>query len=189
MEQAMMQDHELLHPSLVIVPHFLIDFNKFDVSSIVVRHNQWLYKRHDIDTDNWEGYLNIGPPSGICNKCGSCMWLEERNNKSRRKAQPTYSLCCRDGFITLPPEDPPPPLLASLLFGGPKTTHVSANIRVTSRLFGILILNTKLKYNVINWKFYYKGDYYKVQLTEVQTSSYSKSNILKLQFQCTSTRS
>ena len=60
-------------------------------------------------------------------------------------------------------------------------------ISETSRLFGILKLNPKLKYNkFINPKFYYKGDYYKgaangsPKVNPNLTSPNSKSNAHQL---------
>lgn len=76
------------------------------------------------------------------------MWSEERNNKSRKTAQPTYSLCCRDGFVTLPAEDQPPPVLASLLFGGPKTAHFRANIRVYNCMFSMCSSGGKIDHKI-----------------------------------------
>ncbi|XP_063938542.1 uncharacterized protein LOC108197994 isoform X3 [Daucus carota subsp. sativus] len=46
--------------------------------------------------DLWDGYMDLGPPTSVCRKCNSIMWNEERNNKSRRNSEPTFSLCCRD---------------------------------------------------------------------------------------------
>lgn len=57
------------------------------------------------------------------------MWNEERNNKGAKYSDPTFSLCCRDGQVRLPPEKQPPPYLASLLSGDDKTAHFMKNIR------------------------------------------------------------
>ncbi|XP_074377572.1 uncharacterized protein LOC141719090 [Apium graveolens] len=45
--------------------------------------------------DLWEGYVNIGPPTSTCVKCGARMWNMERNNKSNKNNSPTFSLCCK----------------------------------------------------------------------------------------------
>ncbi|WOG95369.1 hypothetical protein DCAR_0414685 [Daucus carota subsp. sativus] len=75
-------------------------FDKADDMS-VDQHSA--HHRHYACDDPWEGYMNLGSPSGRCIKCGSSMWKEERN-KSRKNSQPTYSLCCRDGMVSLPLE-------------------------------------------------------------------------------------
>ncbi|XP_063949104.1 uncharacterized protein LOC108203411 isoform X2 [Daucus carota subsp. sativus] len=100
--------------------------------------------------DLWDGYMNLGPPTEQCSKCGACMWMGERNNKSRRTARPTFSLCCRDGMVSLPLEDHPPELLASLLYGGPKTTHFRANIRVYNCMFSMCSSGGKVDHKINN---------------------------------------
>ncbi|XP_074323021.1 uncharacterized protein LOC141659970 [Apium graveolens] len=70
----------------------------------------------------WRGYMDLGPQSKLCNKCGATMWNEERNNKSCPRKEPTFSMCCRNGQIHLPKERPPPEPLASLLLGGEKSS-------------------------------------------------------------------
>ena len=76
------------------------------------------------------------------------MWIVERNNKSRKNAQPTISLCCRDGMVSLPVEDQPPEYLASLLNGGPKTSHFRANIRVYNCMFSMCSSGGKVDHNI-----------------------------------------
>ncbi|XP_074380241.1 uncharacterized protein LOC141721294 isoform X1 [Apium graveolens] len=66
--------------------------------------------------DTWEGYLTLGAPDFICKQCGAIMWNMERNNKSNKNAAPTFSLCCKKGQVSLPPERQPPEPLASLLY-------------------------------------------------------------------------
>ncbi|XP_074327693.1 uncharacterized protein LOC141665605 [Apium graveolens] len=36
------------------------------------------------------GYMDLGPPSKLCNKCGDTMWNEERNNKSCPRKTPCF---------------------------------------------------------------------------------------------------
>ncbi|XP_074342032.1 uncharacterized protein LOC141679429 [Apium graveolens] len=83
----------------------------------------------------WCGYMDLGRPSKLCNKCGATMWNEERNNKSCPRKEPTFSMCCRNGQIHLPKERPPPEPLASLLLGGEKSRHFKQYIRVYNCMF------------------------------------------------------
>ncbi|XP_074341985.1 uncharacterized protein LOC141679383 [Apium graveolens] len=83
----------------------------------------------------WRRYMDLGPPSKLCNKCGATMWNEERNNKSCPRKEPTFSMCCRNGQIHLPKERSPPEPLASLLLGGEKLRHFKQYIRVYNCMF------------------------------------------------------
>ncbi|XP_074346671.1 uncharacterized protein LOC141685451 [Apium graveolens] len=83
----------------------------------------------------WRGYMDLGPPSKLCNKYGATMWNEERNNKSCPCKEPTFSLCCQNGQIHLSKERPPPEPLASLLLGGEKSRHYKQYIRVYKCMF------------------------------------------------------
>lgn len=100
--------------------------------------------------DLWEGYMNLGPPSAICQKCKARMWNEERNNKSSRNNQPTFSICCKDGQIKLPEERPPPPFLASLLHGGEKSAHFKENIRTYNSIYQFTSLGGKIDRKINN---------------------------------------
>lgn len=50
---------------------------------------------------NWEGYMNLGPPTCLCTECGAIMWFFERNNKSGKRNKPTFTLCCMNGQVVL----------------------------------------------------------------------------------------
>ncbi|XP_074324030.1 uncharacterized protein LOC141660953 [Apium graveolens] len=97
----------------------------------------------------WRGYMDLGPPSKLCNKCCATMWNEERNNKSCSRKEPTFSMCCRNGQIHLPKERPPPEPLASLLLGGDKLRHFKQYIRVYNCMFQFTSTGNKID-NSIN---------------------------------------
>ncbi|XP_074374596.1 uncharacterized protein LOC141715007 [Apium graveolens] len=97
----------------------------------------------------WRGYMDLGPPSKLCNKCGATMWNEEHNNKSCPRKEPTFSMCCRNGQIYLPKERPPPEPLASLLLGGEKSRNFKQYIRVYNCMFQFTSTDGKID-NSIN---------------------------------------
>lgn len=93
--------------------------------------------------------MDIGGPDKICPQCKAVMWNAERNNKSNKYANPTFSICCRNGQVKLPPERQPPPFLANLLSGGPRTSHYKKLIRIYNSLFAFTSLGGKVD-NKIN---------------------------------------
>lgn len=97
----------------------------------------------------WEGYMDLGKPDKICPYCKAIMWNNERNNKSMKNARPTFSICCRNGQVLLPPEKSPPPFLANLLSGGQKSKHYKKKIRIYNSLFAFTSLGGKID-NSIN---------------------------------------
>nr|XP_017219408.1 PREDICTED: uncharacterized protein LOC108196575 [Daucus carota subsp. sativus] len=99
-------------------------------------------------SDMWKGYSSIGPPNALCSDCGAIMWDVERNNKKSRNAAPTFSLCCKSGQVVLPPEKHAPEPLASLLYGGPKSTHFRKNIRVYNCMFAMCSSGGKIDHNI-----------------------------------------
>lgn len=102
--------------------------------------------------DVWEGYMDLGPPTKICQKCKAIMWNEERNNKGSSRSEPTFSLCCRDGQVVLEPVKQPPPYLAALLSGGDKTTHFLNNIRTYNSMFQFTSIGGKFDKKINNGK-------------------------------------
>ncbi|XP_074323774.1 uncharacterized protein LOC141660686 [Apium graveolens] len=108
-----------------------------DLDGVILNHNLWC------------GYMNLGPPSKLCNKYGATMWNEERNNKSCPRKEPTFSMCCRNGQIHLPKERPPPEPLAFLLLGGEKLRHFKQYIRVYNCMFQFTSIGGKID-NSIN---------------------------------------
>ena len=55
--------------------------------------------------------LDFGPMDQVCEFCGAKFWNAERNSDG------TYSKCCNNGKIKLPPVRPPPPYVKELLLG------------------------------------------------------------------------
>lgn len=96
----------------------------------------------------WKGYLSLGPPSVLCSKCKALMWNLERNNKSNMNAAPTFSLCCKNGAVLLPPEELPPEPLASLLNGGSNSAHFRQNIRVYNSMFAMCSSGGKIDHRI-----------------------------------------
>lgn len=88
--------------------------------------------------------MDIGNPNEVCQHCNSIMWNAERNNKATKNKRPTFSMCCRNGQVYLPPERQPPPYLADLLKGGPKTAHYKKNIRIYNSLYAFTSLGGKI---------------------------------------------
>lgn len=58
---------------------------------------------------------NFGKPTFEYLYRGSLLWYEERVKKSQRKSCPTFSICCEEGNVRLPPIQPPPEFLRELL--------------------------------------------------------------------------
>lgn len=81
-------------------------------------------------------YMDLGSPSETCQHCKSVMWKEERNNKSQKNQRCTFSICCKNGEVRLPPEKPPPPFLAALITGG-KFDHYMQHIRAYNQMFAM----------------------------------------------------
>ncbi|WOH11487.1 hypothetical protein DCAR_0830974 [Daucus carota subsp. sativus] len=76
------------------------------------------------------------------------MWEQERNNKSHRNAPLIFSLCCKSGQVVLPREQQPPEPLASLLNGGPKSSHFRQNIRVYNCMFAMCSSGGKIDHKI-----------------------------------------
>lgn len=99
--------------------------------------------------DMWNGYMDLGNPDKVCPHCKAVMWNAERNNKSNKYHSPTFSMCCKNGQVDLPPERQPPTFLKELLSGGPKTAHYKKNIRIYNSMFAFTSLGGKID-NKIN---------------------------------------
>ena len=80
---------------------------------------------------------NFGKPTFECLYCGSLLWYEERIKKSKRQSCPTFSICCEEGKVRLPPIQPPPEFLRELLSheGGPRSSKFQENIRAYNSIF------------------------------------------------------
>ncbi|XP_074324093.1 uncharacterized protein LOC141661011 [Apium graveolens] len=100
--------------------------------------------------DLWTGYMDLRPPSKVCQKYNARMWNEERNNKSSKNNIPTFIMCCKDGQVKLPAEKCPPPFLASLLSGGENFYHFRLNIRTYNSLFQFTSIGGKIDHKINN---------------------------------------
>ncbi|OMP06331.1 DNA helicase PIF1, ATP-dependent [Corchorus olitorius] len=80
---------------------------------------------------------NFGSPEVVCPYCGAYMWIEESVAKRAGDRAPLFSLCCKQGKVSLPPRRPTPPFLDALLDpnGGPLSQSFRANIRVYNSIF------------------------------------------------------
>ncbi|XP_074364367.1 uncharacterized protein LOC141705226 isoform X1 [Apium graveolens] len=90
------------------------------------------YATHDTFDGFPSGYLNLGPPTEICEFCGALLWKEERNNKSQKGKKCTFSMCCKVGEIKLPPPKPTPAYLKWLIFN---SNHFRHNFRAYNSIF------------------------------------------------------
>ncbi|KAL8111935.1 hypothetical protein AgCh_019584 [Apium graveolens] len=128
-----------------------------DVDEIQIEHmsdyEQYISDDNADDSDAedlWTGYMDLGPPSKVCQKCNAQMWNEERNNKSSKNSIPTFTMCCKDGQVKLPAEKCPPPFLTSLLSGGEKFDHFRLNIRTYNFLFQFTSIGGKIDRKINN---------------------------------------
>ncbi|XP_017233363.2 uncharacterized protein LOC108207426 [Daucus carota subsp. sativus] len=92
---------------------------------------------HTPNLNMWNQYMDLGPPNVTCSKCGSLMWNVERNNKSSKGSQPTFSLCCRNGQVVLPKEKKAPEPLQSLFTSDRRSKNFKKNIRVYNAMFAM----------------------------------------------------
>ncbi|XP_074361289.1 uncharacterized protein LOC141701557 [Apium graveolens] len=102
------------------------------------------------EIDLWDGYVDIGPPTSTCVKCGARMWNMEWNNKSNKNSSPTFSLCCKNGQVQLPPEKQPPEPLRSLIYGSDRTIHFKLNHRPYNSLFAMYYSGGKIDHKINN---------------------------------------
>ncbi|XP_074377520.1 uncharacterized protein LOC141719035 [Apium graveolens] len=100
--------------------------------------------------DLWEGYVNIGPPTSTCVKCGARIWNMEQNNKSNKNSSCTFSQCCKNGQVQLPPEKQPPVPLRSLLYGNDMTIHFKLNHILYNSLFVMCSGGGKIDHKINN---------------------------------------
>ena len=62
-------------------------------------------------------YNDIGPMNNVCCECGALMFKGENSKGKLSSNQATFSLCCSNGTIKLPPIKDPPEKLKNLLKG------------------------------------------------------------------------
>ncbi|KAL6519577.1 hypothetical protein OROHE_017397 [Orobanche hederae] len=90
-------------------------------------------------------YLNLGPPTEICEFCGALMWKEERNNKSQKGKKCIFSMCCKVGEIKLPPQRPTPDYLKWLFLN---SDHFRNNVRVYNSIFSFTSTGGIVDHNI-----------------------------------------
>lgn len=93
------------------------------------------------------GYYDIGDPNMECQQCVAMMWyLEKKKEKSRMRALPKFSLCCRNGKIQLPLLKMLPKLLQELLFEShtAQSRNFQQNIRMYNIMFAFTSPGTKM---------------------------------------------
>ncbi|OMO49906.1 hypothetical protein COLO4_38304 [Corchorus olitorius] len=79
----------------------------------------------------------FGAPDVVCPNCGAYMWIDESVSRGSRARAPVFTLCCKQGKVSLPARRATPPYLDSLMDpnGGPLSIHFRANIRLYNSLF------------------------------------------------------
>ena len=73
-------------------------------------------------------YNDIGPKNNVCCECGALMFKGENSKGKLSSNQATFSLCCSNGTIKLPPIKDWPEKLKNLLKGNHKRTKLSVKI-------------------------------------------------------------
>lgn len=83
------------------------------------------------------GYFDIGDPIIECQRCGACMWYQERKSKCRESSNPKFGMCCGDGDVQLPFLRTPPIFLNQLMFGNasPQCKNFQQHIRLYNSMF------------------------------------------------------
>jgi len=96
------------------------------------------------------GYADLGDPLMECQRCGACMWYQERKQKFRHSANPKFGLCCGDGKIQLTYLEQPPELLNKLLFdhNDLKSKHFQQHIRLYNNMFAFSSPGFKVDKNI-----------------------------------------
>ena len=111
------------------------------------------------DRERWPLLHDLGPidqPDQHCKGCGAAHWFEERTQKDQAKGRETavtFSACCRDNSIRLPPvSDPFPEELKALFTGEGDTYHGVPVTRQISRMFtdSTRAINNKLAFACIS---------------------------------------
>ena len=88
----------------------------------------------------------MGGPKFVCCFYGAYMWYEKRVDISKSTPKPTFSLCCKQDMIKLPPPKSTPPFLDNLLHyqGGSRSSKFRENIRTYNSLFQFTSLGGKI---------------------------------------------
>ncbi|GJZ04369.1 DNA helicase PIF1, ATP-dependent [Tanacetum coccineum] len=77
------------------------------------------------------------------------MYYEEREEKSKKAVNPTFSLCCQGGKVLLPTfNDTPPPLNSLLDYNYPATSKFRDQIRVYNSMFCFASFDAKIDHSI-----------------------------------------
>ncbi|XP_045792116.1 uncharacterized protein LOC123886886 [Trifolium pratense] len=84
-----------------------------------------------------QAYSDIGDALFECQSCGANMWYQERRQKARHSANPTFQMCCSNGKVQLPLLKNPPESLGNLLFDtkSKQSKHFQQNVRMYNSMF------------------------------------------------------
>ncbi|CAN6996459.1 unnamed protein product, partial [Brassica oleracea var. botrytis] len=85
-------------------------------------------------------------PIIACSKCGVLMWTSESTGTDRKTGEPTFTLCCNHGQISLPPINQPPALLEELL----QTRWFRDTIRVYNSVLAFTSVGMKMDFSVVH---------------------------------------
>ena len=101
---------------------------------------------------------DVGDMNHICSACGALMFNGEKHYGKLVENQPTatFSLCCSDGNVKLPPIKDPPQLLQSLLTG---KTHRDRNFHQNIRAYNSSLAFAALGLTGQEFKFRTAGPY------------------------------
>ena len=96
-------------------------------------------------------YVDFGDMTYTCEHCQAQFWYEERAEKSRKPAKPTFSLCCMKGKIYLPVVDDTPKLLKELHDGTDhRSKHFLESIRTYNSMFSFTSIGGKIDSSLNN---------------------------------------
>ena len=94
-------------------------------------------------------YVDFGDKTFTCRHCNALFWLQERLARSSKK-NPSFSLCCLNGRVSLPAMQPTPPILDFLL--DPSNASASKkfrdNIRAYNSMFAFTSMGAKIDTSV-----------------------------------------
>ncbi|KAL6509985.1 hypothetical protein OROHE_020602 [Orobanche hederae] len=94
-------------------------------------------------------YHNLGPPSYQFRSYHANMWYEERNDKSKRAVNPTFSFCCQEGKVLLSRfSEAPPPLNRLLDYNDPTTSRFRDQIRVYNSMFCFTSFGARIDHSI-----------------------------------------
>ncbi|XP_022004032.1 uncharacterized protein LOC110901515 [Helianthus annuus] len=94
---------------------------------------------------NKTDYINHGDAIFVCSKCDAMLWEDEMLRGTQKRKKTSYSLCCSNGDVELPPPPTPPPLLRHLY---KSHTSQSRNFMDNIRAYNMMFSFTSLGGNV-----------------------------------------